>query len=328
MTLNSLWQELEATIPDGQPHGRRRLHADAHADLNITITQPGPRRGLSLTVTDDALTNVDTLPASRGLEHLRLPAGPGSSTLEIRLTDPAANELFAALAEDVARITATARDDGGAVGLWLSRIRRWQRLMASATTGLSGEAQLGLYAELHVMRHDLTPRIGIEIAVDGWNGPLGGHDFQLPGGAYEVKASAAHQPQVVTINSERQLDGTGCDSLHLVHLSVDIHRHAGETLPVLVEEIRVLAGGTAAEEALAERLLEAGYSDAHAHHYDTTGYTIRERTYHAVTGGFPRLTEADLPDGIGGVRYQLVMAAITDFAVTPDQALGPLPQRP
>ncbi len=325
MNLARLWLELEASITPDQHHGRRRLHADRAVDLNITVTRPGPLRGLALTVPDEALRGVDELPSTRGLEHLRRPAPQaGNSVLEIRLTDPAANEMFVGLAEDVARATASARDDADAVGLWLSRIRSWQRLMARAPRGLSEERQRGLYAELEVLRSDIARRVGIEAAVDGWRGPLGGHDFQLVGGAYEVKGSATHEPQVVTVNSERQLDETGTDGLHLIHLSLDVHQHAGESLPAIVADVRELAAATAVESLLAERLVDAGYADAHKRHYLATGYTIRERQFFRVGDGFPRIIEADLADGIGGVRYQLVIAACAPFATTADNAFSSL----
>ena len=241
--------------------------------------------------------------------------------LEIRLTDPAANDMFIGLAEDVATTVSRARDERDAVGLWLSRIRSWQRLMASAPAGLSGERQRGLYAELEFLRHDLTPCVGIADAVDGWQGPLGGHDFQLAGGAYEVKGSAAHEPQIVRISSERQLDETGTTSLHLVHLSLDVHQHAGESLPELVASVRALAANTAVEALLNERLVDAGYADIHEPHYRSTGYTIRERQYFHVAAGFPRIIESDLANGVGGVRYRLAIAACAAFSTTAESAL-------
>ena len=157
MNLAAVWLELEASITPDQHHGRRRLHADAPVDLNITVTQPGPLRGLALTVRDEALRGVDELPSTRGFEHLRRAAAqPGQTIMEIRLTDPAANDMFVGLAEDVARATAAADDDFDAVGLWISRIRSWQRLMARGPRGLSDERQLGLYAELDVLRADIV----------------------------------------------------------------------------------------------------------------------------------------------------------------------------
>lgn len=324
MTLETLWRELENTITPEQHHGRRRIHADRPADLNITLTQPGPRRGIALTVADDVLRDVAELPDSRGLEHVRRRAAEADhTTLELRLADAGANELFVGLAEDVARAVAATDDDRHAVGTWLSRIRSWQRLMARNPSGLSDEAQRGLFAELHVVR-DVAGRIGIEGSIDGWQGPVGGHDLQLAGGAYEVKGTASHEPQVARISSERQLDETGSDGLHLIHLSLDVHRHAGESLPDIVASTRDMARDTPVEHLLEQRLVDAGYADAHQSRYAAVGYTIRESSYFRVGPGFPRIIEAELAEGVGGVTYKLVIAACVDFATTADRAFAGL----
>jgi hypothetical protein len=323
MNLHALWAELESAPAPGEAVARRRLPTTSTVDLNITLSQPGPVRGLALTVADIALVNVADLPSTRGLDHRRYAAASAArTTLEIRLTDPAANELFVALATDVARATAAAGDDQDAVGLWLSRIKRWQRLMAQAPQGLGRERQLGLFAELEVLSTDLLKHLDVAVAVEGWQGPLGGHDFQLPGGALEVKGSAAHEPQVAMVNSERQLDTTGTDSLHLVHVSLDVHQHAGRTLPDLVARIRDIAAGTDAEDALEDRLLDAGYADAHAHQYRTTGYTVRQKSFFEIGDGFPRIVESDLLDGVGGVTYKLVIAACAPFEVDRSSVLS------
>jgi len=329
MKLAALWAELGVSPPSGTAVARRRLPTSTAIDLNITLSHPGPVRGLALTVADHALAGALTLPSTRGLEHRRYAATtPDRTTLELRLTDPAANDLFVGLATDVARATAKAADDRDAVGVWLSRITRWQRLLARAPNGLGPERQRGLYAELEVLRSDLLERVGIAAGVEGWQGPLGGHDFQLHGGAFEVKGSAAHEPQVVMVNSERQLDTIGTDSLHLVHVSLDIHQHAGETLPGIVDILREHAAETGAEDLLEERLIDAGYVDAHRSHYESTGYTVREKLFLQVRAGFPRIIESDLAEGVGGVSYSLVIAACVDFEVARIQALAVLEAGP
>lgn len=327
--LERLWAEMEQQPPATSGTARRRIFGDALADLNITLTVPGPVRGLALTVADEHIPVAIEPPATREMEHRLTPARqPGRSVLELRLTDASANDLFAALAADVAARVAVAENDEEAVGLWIARITRWQRLLAIGPRGLGGERQRGLYAELHFLRDRLIPRVGLEAAVLGWEGPCGGHDFQLAGGAFEIKSAASHQPQVVRISSERQLDETGTDSLHLVHHSLDVHQQAGETLPDIVDGLREAAAGTSVEDELADRLLEAGYSNVHRRRYDAAGYTIREELYFAVGPGFPRLIEAELPEGLGRVSYDLVIDVCTPFQVPAEGALANLDIHP
>jgi hypothetical protein len=327
--IANVWAEMETQPPTDSGTARRRVHADAHVDLNITLTVPGPVRGLALTIADEDIPAGVEPPATREMDHRLTPARqPGRSVLELRLTDPSSNDLFAALANDVATLVAGAEDDGQAVGLWIARITRWQRLLASAPRGLSGERQRGLYAELRFLRDRLIAAVGPEAAVLGWEGPRGGHDFQLAGGSYEVKSAASHQPQVVTISSERQLDETGTDSLHLVHHSLDVHQQAGETLPDIVDHLTQTLAGTPVEDELADRLLDSGYSEVHRRRYGSTGYTVREELYFTVGAGFPRLVEAELPQGVGRVSYDLVVDVCSPFEVPIERALAPLRSRP
>jgi Putative PD-(D/E)XK family member, (DUF4420) len=152
--------------------------------------------------------------------------------------------------------------------------------------------------------------------VRAWQGPTRSrHDFQLPLTSLEVKSCAANQPQVVTINGERQLDEVGTPALHLAHVSLDVHHNGPESLPEMVASVRELVDGSGVEVELEDRLLESGYLDLHASRYDGTGYTLRESRFFRVGPGFPRLVEADLPDGVGGLRYTLAIAACAGFEV-------------
>jgi hypothetical protein len=67
-----------------------------------------------------------------------------------------------------------------------------------------------------------------------------------------------------------------------------------------------------------DRLLEYGYADVHRYRYDHTRYTVRELWVLEVADGFPRITELDLPEGVGRVRYQLSLTACADWRRTPD----------
>jgi hypothetical protein len=318
MTYEKIWRELEASgPPEKGGRLRRRVHAATEPNLRVELILPERRRTLSLDVAAEAIADLEDLPQARGLAHKMFKdEESGRALLSLELADPAAADIFSVLAQDVADATARAGDDHDAVGIWTSRISRWQRLLRNAIYGLGPELQRGLYAELWVMREVLAPLMGPTAAVLAWQGPSGApHDYQLEGGSLEVKSCAANEPQVVTINGERQLDETGTNSLHLVHVSLDIHRPGPETLIQIVSSVRGIAAGEAVETVLEDRLLDYGYLDAHESRYRHRGYTVRECRFFRVGEGFPRLVETDLPDGIGGLRYRLAIAACGDFEV-------------
>jgi hypothetical protein len=316
---------LEGRLPQGQPgRQQQRIYPESPVDLLVAVVSPHGRRSLCLAVPDEEVQELGRLPAARGLDVLVHRGTPGGrATLELQLLDDALHDVFAALAADVAAAVAVADDDTNAVRAWLGRLTRWQRMLNSAPRGLSGERQRGLYAELWFLRERLAPVVGIERSVDAWTGPEGAvHDFQTPRGSVEVKSSAAHEPQVVRVNGERQLDDTTVPALHLMHLSLEVRRGTGENLPDAVAAARELAASGPAAATLEDRLIGAGYLDIHAALYNDTGYELRGRNLFEVRNGFPRMVEADLPEGIGRVQYDLAIAACTAYRVEETHVLA------
>jgi hypothetical protein len=298
-----------APVPPGEGQLLRRIHPESTADLHVGLVKPGDQWMITLTVPHDVCPSEDRLPSTRGTRSaLGTPQGDGRIPVELRLVDPAAREVFVPLAEDITSAAADAATHGGAVDAWIARLMRWQRLLdRMPVEGLGAEAQRGLYAELWTLREVVMPAVGALAAVEGWTGPEPAlHDFQLPGAAVEVKSTSGAQHQVLQISSERQLDETGADALYLVHLSLDVRQGGGETLPEAVETLRDIARGGSAEGPLEDRLREAAYLEVHAGRY-TTGYTLRGANAYRIEQGFPRITERDLPAGVGDVRYSVAV---------------------
>jgi hypothetical protein len=139
-------------------------------------------------------------------------------------------------------------------------------------------------------------------------------------------------PHVVWIASERQLDGRDLPALYLRHLALAAREGAGETLPSLVASLRArLTASLPAAEHFEDGLLAAGYRDVDAWRYEARGYSVRETNDFVVSDRFPRLTERDLPAGIGDVRYALSLDACGAFLLPPAALLaaldGPAPKR-
>jgi hypothetical protein len=316
VSLNELWEEMEqAPTPEGEGRLLRRIHPEAVADLHVGLIKPGEERLVTLVAPHDYCPPADRLPSTRGTRSaLGTPQQDGRIPIELRLVDPAAREIFGALAEDVASVAALAPTHAAAVDAWMVRLRRWQRLLARLPAeGLGPEEQRGLYCELWALRDVVAPAVGFQSGVEGWTGPEpASHDYQLPGAAIEVKSTAGAQHQMLRISSERQLDETGADSLYLLHLSIDARLGGGQTLPEIVAAVRSAARGSTVEGLLEDRLLEAGYLDVHASRY-TTGYTMRRAAVYRVEEGFPRIVERDLADGVGDVRYSVAVTECRDW---------------
>lgn len=322
--FEATWVDLEQRLTAGAARLQRRVYPHAPVRILVWAANPGPTRSLAMEAPRDSLLQVETMPEARGVLCILHPPGDtDTGALELQLSDTSASEVFGALAADVARHVAQSATPDEAVQAWLARLSLWQKLLARASQGLSPVRQRGLFAELWFLHSKLGAVVGLDDAVAAWQStPNRSHDFQLRGGSIEVKSTIASQPQEVIINGERQLDETGTASLHLLHVSLDVHRESGTSLPDMVESLRTAVADRQCAPMLQDRLLEYGYLDMHEPKYRHTGYTVREHGYYRVGPGFPRLIETDLPPGVGGIRYVLAIAACSPFAQPENAVLG------
>jgi hypothetical protein len=68
-------------------------------------------------------------------------------------------------------------------------------------------------------------------------------------------------------------------------------------------------------ETFEGQLLGAGYLAIHESRYQSDGYLVRFDELFHVREGFPRVTERDLPSGVGELSYSVVASALKDFRV-------------
>lgn len=322
MRIAEIWQQLENDAPAGQT-GRiqRRLLPDQAVELYATVQLRGVgetnRRSLELVTAKDALEDME-MPTPTELVDVLLEPRPSDSTaIVLALDDPGATELFAALCRDVAATAAGADDDRTAAVAFCGRFERWRRMLRGGGRGLSPRRQRGLFAELLTLEELLAPQVGLDEAIMAWLGPDGApRDFEVDNFGVETKSSAANEPQVVTINGERQLDDHDLRGLVLVHASLEVLRDGVATLPRLVSRLRDAASDRPAAGTFEERLLQSGYHDLHAPLYRRTGYALRRMSLFKVASGFPRITEDDLPDAVGSVHYSLAIDACRDDEIS------------
>jgi hypothetical protein len=324
MRISALWDELEAEAAAGSSGAwlsRFALPQTGHPIL-VALEVSTRRRALLLPLNPAAMPPRHDWPQCRGLELFAVTIS-GTPNIGVRLTDPQYADVFTALAEDVApRVSAATNDREAGLAL-LDRLRRWQKFLTAKSSELSVSRQRGLFGELHLLRQWLLPSFGLETPVQCWRAPHAAHqDFQFPGGAIEVKTTAAKQPNAVQITSERQLDDTGVRALYLFVVILDEREiedtaaTVGETLPEIVSSLRrTLDIRPVIRGIFDDRLLDAGYLDSDAARFDSRRYSFRsERCFH-VRNGFPRILEGQLPSGIGDVSYALALAACESFAV-------------
>ncbi|MGW5364478.1 PD-(D/E)XK motif protein [Actinopolymorpha pittospori] len=319
------WQELER--PQTTP-GRSvlRLHPDSPLDIFLSVSHPSRQRLLILRAdarsADHIVRSVGRLPQAAGMEMNLSAVSRLEYELQVILTANELREVFNPLVTDVADTARVAPTAANALTAAVDRFRRWQELLrAVGKDGLGAEARQGLYGELLVLGEHILPSLPQTEAVEAWTGPTGSNqDFQLPGVAVESKASVAKRPRNIRIASERQLDDTGTPALLLALALLDERRGgSGESLNRRVEEIRKKLTNSAARTRFDGRLIQVGYLPGQHHLYDEPRYTLRELRFWRVRHGFPRLTESDLPEGVGDCTYHVSTSALDDYRATTDE---------
>ncbi|MED7950715.1 PD-(D/E)XK motif protein [Streptomyces sp. BE303] len=319
------WHDLEAP-QDAPGRSRIRLHPDAPLDVYLSVSHPARQRMLVLRAdarsAEHIVRSVSRLPRAAGLEMSLSAVSRLEYELQVVLTANELREVFNPLVTDVADTVREAPGAAAALTAAVERFERWQDLLrAVGSDGLGPEARRGLFGELLVLHDRILPVVAAAVAVEAWTGPSGANqDFQLPGVAVEAKASTARQPRSIRIASERQLDDTGTPSLLLSLAMLDERRGgSGESLNRLVDRIRERLTSPAVRAAFDGRLVQAGYLPGQRNLYEEPRYTLRDLRFWHVRENFPRIVEADLPEGVGDCTYHVSTSGLDQHRASTDE---------
>lgn len=276
-----------------------------------------------------SLPRSERLPEGKGFLVERADL-TGHDGLRLALTRQAAgsSELFASMACDVVGAIDDAAADGASearlLRVFLGRVRAWQQFMSRGAGPLSPEAELGLAGELYFMASFLDAGVSPESVLRGWVGPDDApQDFLIGDGAIEVKATMSSSGFPVKIGSLEQLDDAVASPLFLAAIRF-ARGEGGATLPEMVAEIeRRLENEPGGVDFLRDRLMVAGYAEAHAGNYSRR-FEPKERRVLSVTEGFPRLTPGVVPAGVTRALYEINLDHAGDFLRDFDKFLSQL----
>ncbi|MDA8120261.1 PD-(D/E)XK motif protein [Acidiferrobacter thiooxydans] len=269
---------------------------------------PGNAEALLAGFSSARVPTAEKLPEGRGFEVSRAdPHGDGKTWLALTRRESGSVELFAEMVCDCAGALDAAAPEGEErlLRTFLARVRSWQEFMRKGAQALSPEAEIGLIGELIFLREAVRAGLPAPLALDAWVGPLSGiQDFEIGPGALEVKATLSARGFPAKIGSLEQLDDSVRKPLFLAGVRLS-QRESGRNLPEFVEDVRVeLRGNSGTEGVLSDRLLAAGYRDAHADRYPRR-FIVEGVRVVEVGDGFPRMVAGTVPDGIGRVIYEI-----------------------
>jgi hypothetical protein len=319
--LGSIVASLRADAGTGGAIVRRLVDPSIPVKVYLGVDPEGAQLGVILSVHRRLIPAPMDLPGGAGFEvrPLVMKDDPKDTViLGVFCTDAASEDIFRHFMDDLIMHLITATSADAATRTFLARVGLWQRFfVAGSGNYLSEEAQCGLFAELLMLRDVILPAVGASAAVDGWKGPEGKpQDFVLPGGALEVKCTRAKAGGKIPIASEQQLDERPFPHLALAHVAVTLGGSGNPALADIIDGIRgLLAGSGRPLDVFNDRLILAGWIDAHAARYSETRFFVREVHFFDVRDGFPRIRQGDFPPGVVDITYRLDPAALMPFEV-------------
>lgn len=288
----------------------------------IAVTPSGP---LELKAGRRAPDNSEALlvgfPAGRLAFAAKLPEGQGFVVQRVHLDDnemlwlaltrksAGSKDLFCDMACNVTGAlddaVAASADVDKLLRVFIGRVGAWQEFMRRGSQALSPEVEIGLVGELATLLQVIKDGVAVAVAVEGWLGPLDGvQDFELGVGALEVKATLSSAGFPAHIGSLEQLDDAVRRPLFIVGLRLR-QTEGGLDLPGFVAAVRSAAQeDLRAASALDDRLVAAGYFDAHVDRYPRR-FTVAGTLVIEVGDGFPRLTIGRVPAGVNKAAYDI-----------------------
>ena len=319
MTTDDPWSGIRPPDRNARISALRVGH---RTPWNLYWAVDADRNPLLILQHGSGLRRSGRLPKLRGLLVETLPAEDGSDQrIIIRLTDREQREIFLRFCHDIIDATVLAQTEQQAVDIFLARTWRWHRLLQGGSGGRLGDGeQKGLVGELVVVERHLLPVLGALDAVRCWTGPLGTpQDFEISRVHVEAKAQGASAPRV-TVSSEHQLESGDDDTLflHVTEVVIGAEGTVGAfTLTEMAKRLRsaIAEHDMVAVELFEERLGAVGF-DWTDDYSDRPWLVVGESLYE-VREGFPRVTSAMVPGGVGNVRYSISLPECEMFRVTP-----------
>ena len=325
--IENIWKELESTTSIHYGLLYKRYAAEIIPDIFIALKSIEKLRCIAIKIRCSLKFDVNQW---NKFKEIRLETFPDEHDkskvfLLILLIDKQHKDIFATLCEDLINGVTEINDELILIERLLERLSKWQSLFEKISKeGLSDDAQRGLYGEVFFLRFFLNNSNNQMYCIKSWLGPEKSiQDFQNIDWAVEVKTTHGNNHQKINITSERQLDDSIIQKLFLYHLSLDVRVGQGETLNSLIDNVtEILSPNTIAKNIFRFKLLESGYFDIHRSLYEDTGYSIRQENIYRVYGNFPRITEKQIPKGVGDVKYSIVLNESEEWRINHNSLLS------
>ena len=318
--IKEIWNQLESGTSAVSGLFKQRYSDTSECNAFLGIKYPENYRMLIVRTTFVLGKDFNLKYEFRGLKFEKSydPDDVNFLLLNLVLVDKQLRDIFDSLVADVLSSIISEVDTKIILKNYSNRLMKWQSLFERFNQqGLSAEEQRGLFGELFFIRKFLHNNSEFISIINSWVGcEKQIRDFQHSAWSVEVKTTQGNNHQRVHISSERQLDTRNLEHLFLYHLSLELRQKSRETLNELIDQItEILKSDYTALSKFNAKLIEGGYFSHHGQLYDDTGYFIRQESFYKVEKKFPRIEEADIRNGIGDVKYSIIVSQCSDYMV-------------
>jgi hypothetical protein len=318
--IENIWQSLESDSKSYSSLLYKRYSAEVKPNVFIALKSPEKLRCISFQVSAAFQFDGKQWNSLKDIKIEKVPDENNTTKkfLLVVLLNKQHKDIFSTLCEDLIFGVAEVESEQILFEKLIERLAKWQSLFEMAgRQGLSEESQRGIYGEVYFLRQYLCASSDKFKCIKAWTGPEKSiQDFQYSNWAVEVKTTYGNNHQKIHIASERQLDDSIIERIFLFHISLEVRNGHGETLNELIDNVfNLFIDSTMALNLFKLKLIELGYFDVHKPLYEEKGYSIRQENIYAVSGGFPRITERQIPIGVGDVKYSIVLSESEEWRI-------------
>jgi acyl carrier protein phosphodiesterase len=322
--IKQIWAQLEANSSAVAGLFKLRYSDTSSCDVFLGVKFPEMHRMLIIRTPFAAGKDFNFRYEFRGLKFDKIYDHDDNKflLLNLVLVDKQFKDVFDVLVADVLNAIIDESDIKVILKSFTNRLMKWQSLFEKfKQQGLTPEEQRGLYGELYFMRKFLQANPDFKNVIISWIGSEKQiRDYQFGRWSVEVKTTHGNNHQKVHISSERQLDTTNLDNLFLHHLSLELRQQSGETLNQMVDAVyEILTSDFTALSSFRNKLIESSYLEHHRNLYSDIGYFIRQELFYKVENDFPRIEERDIRNGIGDVKYSIIISQCSDYIRTEEE---------
>ena len=261
-------------------------------------------------VINDLIANINSV---NSFNIITFPSNDSNSNLDvfygIKLINNAEDEIFIKFIEDLLKRLEDCNEEFPILTV-LKRVKSWMNFFKSKKIGLlSEESQIGLFAELCVLKELLDKKVFEPIKIlKAWEGPYNeNHDFVFENHrGIEVKCTTKNNPYNVKISNAFQLDNSNFEKLYLVVYQIKRHRNNDfEKLPDAIEAIfKLLSEDQESIIAFQDGLFELGYvREAEAEYQEYSFQILQDNLIYLITNEFPKITPLMIENMISDVSY-------------------------